>query len=139
MNTQIVEEVKQLIRQEPRRLQMGSWLYESEVSPCGTAGCLAGWIRMAAARHQFDPDKQEPEEDWVPKAHEIVEDDPNGFHADAAKILGVEYSDANKLFYVGLWPEPFRKEYMHCNFNSDMQGKAEAVCNRLDHFVKTGE
>ena len=134
MNTQLLEEVKKLIQEEPLRIHMGDWLYPSTRTPCGTVGCIAGWTSMLVQRQKLGLTDNER---WVIRAHaELNRRTDNHFYSIAREALEINAREADSLFYTTNWPREFIERYYAVN---DPVETARVVCDRIDHFIATGE
>lgn len=129
MNVKLLRKVQKHILEEPKRLQM--WTYvklkghvgsntgEDEITrpwaKCGTAACIAGWA-------------------CVLKHGEIKARGLGALaHGNAAELLELNSEQANRLFLPDEWPEEFNK-----GFRDDGRKKtAEVAAARIDHFIKT--
>lgn len=137
------------IKAEPRRLAMNTWFHagvkesfeiydpnfndQRDVPPCGTAGCIAGWVAALGA-----PTKR-------PRTAGGV------IRRTAIRLLGIKGSGAynkinadeanpdyagDRLFFVESWPHRFRHIF---NGAKTHRGRTAATIKRIEHFIKTGE
>lgn len=76
----LLTDIRRLIREEPKRYDQHTWIeHPLKGGPsCGTVGCVAGWV-------------------WTLKRPEYTESIADA----AAKILGLEWSQAAELFNGG--------------------------------------
>jgi hypothetical protein len=124
INVELLEQVKQHILMEPRRLDMGLWSHNCDPdnpdnSPCGTTACIGGWAIILAG---------EKEGGW-----------PGG---QAARLLGLSKEQASLLFHVSYWPDEYRLRYRDIQESevpipNSRALKAQIVAERIDFFIKT--
>jgi len=148
MNVKMLNKVKEQIRQEPKSFDMNDWLrpgVNRGGTACGTAACVAGFTCVV------DWMQKHPDE-WKNKKEitlsEIVRGTLRGSYdceTEAINILGLTHEQANRLFYVDAWPEPFRTDYgaaqegcRQNHYQTDHERRAQVSCARIDHFIKTG-
>lgn len=59
--------------------------------------------------------------------------------AQAQRLCGLTFEQAQRLFYVQNWPEPFRANFFFANESKeDSEGRAWITAERIRHFVATG-
>ena len=51
----------------------------------------------------------------------------------AQELLGLEYAQSDRLFFVDYWPGKFAY-----NKAKTKKAKAEIAAKRIEHFIKTG-
>lgn len=135
MNVELLEKVKAAILAEPKAFDMGTWHritsphlgyshwgdtlcdsldeYSSEiVLGCNTTHCIAGWAEVIAA------------------ADGRVFDSLDTEH-NAKRLLGLDYTQARRLFYADEWPFPFDRDYKYA------AKRAKIAAARIDHFIAT--
>lgn len=100
-------------------MDMTSWIHSTH---CGTTYCLAGTIGLMQSGDKMD--------------HEgyILTEDGEGEHVSefAAHLLDLSCREADALWYVRAWPGEFRVRY-HTG------DKLNALADRVEHFIETGE
>lgn len=132
INKKLFKQVRDHIKEEPRRLAMGVFLQgveegsgvncvydaadrvrflsEKEVPPCGTVGCIAGWVGKLV----------------------------NGTFkstSNSADLLGITNEQSLKLFYPDSWkPKTYRK-YRR---SKTQIGRTRVVVGILDRIIKAG-
>ena len=111
MNVRLLRKIRKHILENPKRLDMGVFLFREKTHPhyykypeCGTVGCLAGWACVLS------------KEADVPIAQ--LED-------RAKKLLGLTPRQAGKLFYT------------IPSFKAQSQSLANAVARQIDTFIAT--
>lgn len=127
----ILKYLKDHFREEPRRLYMHTWSVKRgkdyggamipddiDFPPCGTVGCIAGWICMLYG------EKKEP--------HWLIAPQTAGEEMGFAKY---PYC-LNSLFYLEYWPNKFSKQF---ELAKTPYRRVEVTCNRIDHFIKNLE
>lgn len=84
----LLSDVKRVILAEPLRLDMGivclrgsSLQFRDRVPDCGTVGCIAGWALSLKGRTSNDEEN-------------------HGNTRDAQELLGLDFKDAQSLFFV---------------------------------------
>ena len=146
----MLQKVKEQIRQEPRSFDMGDWLRPGTNqygTACGTAACIAGFTCIAHWKEQHPEQWKDREEVTL---SEIVSATHKSYHAScalkAAALLGIDHRSATFLFYTSSWPEPFKSDYHRATngcekngYKPDHERRAEVACDRIDHFMATGE
>jgi len=133
MNFAPLEEVKRLITAEPRRIEMLDWISRNEYTPCGTVACIAGWLSILAIRNQLKI--SEASEDWVYEAHNGLEKSLSSSQSLANEMLEASEEETDKLFFTSRWPNSFYTQYTRAWPDPAM--RAQVVCERIDHFIKT--
>lgn len=103
-------------------------LLEEQDPPCGTVCCMAGGICMMAGfvKPQFEKGC-------------AVYSFPADTGSMAERWLGISWRQAHRLFQATNWPEKFRKQYNKADNAHDCPGKVEALIDRLEYFIETGE
>jgi hypothetical protein len=91
----IFEKVKTFFREEPLRFDMDTWcshpLQLTPVSPpCGTIGCLAYGIVTVTENAPY----------------------AESYASCARRILGIDETLSELLFYVENWPQPYKSDYI---------------------------
>lgn len=125
--------IKAFLREDPRRLLMDKFVVKEgsdlarqiqelrvypnlEFPPCGTVGCIAGWICMIFGG-------------------QCALDDCYNEAGIASELLGtVGYKPyADRLFYMHNWPRKFNHAYYDAPTVKD---RVEVTCERIDYFIK---
>lgn len=131
---------------------------------CGTTACLAGHVVLAAGvipekavdvRLYRDPEVDSYEFRHLPLAvqravtrdwgHKPERDSEISVPNIATALLGRtvrrghEPGWDNTLFLVDHWPSKFREAYHAAEADSDVKSMAEALRERVEHFIKTGK
>ena len=122
MNVAVLEKVRDHILEDPRRLNMRDWIWhytDNQVRlnsdilpPCGTVGCIAGWI-LELYGHELEKE-----------TGDIVK--------DAAKLLGVDLSEACCLFHLEYWPKDYQIRYRAGN----QKERAQVTAERINRLIK---
>ena len=124
MNVELLKRIQEVIREEPRRLDMGSWGNSSNRVPCGTVACIAGWA-IALESGERGPQLENSLVDMI-----FV----GGVEVEAARILDLTPKQSGQLFFDAAWPEQF-----DINAHSPQTPEyADVACRRIDHFIQTG-
>lgn len=115
MNKQLLLKVAALIKAEPRKLDMSVIISRDmrqleNPPPCGTVGCIAGWAMRVSGKRTTDALLRSPE------------------------LLGIDYDQAQRLFFVENWPERFRIGYSAA---TTPKARARVTVTRIKHFIKT--
>jgi hypothetical protein len=123
MNVELLRRVQAHIREEPRRLNMETWLdkfesqaeYDEELTnsglpPCGTVGCIAGWAVSLSE---------------LPGHH-------GNFGTEAAELIGDD--EAHNLFFEVYWPSDLKERLAEGDVGS--MEYAEVVCAAIDRFIE---
>ena len=138
MNVKLLKSVKQAILKTPARLNMGQWIdHDDKTAPCGTAACLAGHAVVLSRM-------QRKTGTWIERSKGLSR---YSVEIQAMGLLGLDHSQARKLFYVRCWPPQF-KSAVHAIPNvcaetgethrpSDRQKMAKITAKRIDYFIKT--
>jgi hypothetical protein len=125
-----LQAVRDHIAAEPRRLNMGTWLERWDnpgkntilaLPPCGTVGCIAGWLILLNNK----------EEEALPMGFP-------GFARTGAQLLGLNAEEVKEIFFVDSWPEPYRNEYLcvdYGNVPNRRIAKAEIALRYLDALI----
>jgi hypothetical protein len=119
MNVELLQRVKAKILAEPNRLSLDVWMLAPsrrtdtgafEDEPCGTVGCIAGWICALGTDQQI---------------HE------RDIYNTACILLGLPKMTATRLFFREEWPKDLREAYCHAT-------KAEVTAQAIDLFIERG-
>lgn len=125
LNRELVEKVIKHIDEEPRRLEMSTWLQfypkglevEYDLPPCGIVGCIAGTAVLI---------------------HDKVDQLHRGqiFVATRAiEVLGLSPEQVVTVFYVTSWPTRFIEMY---EMAQSKRERADATIARLRYLLETG-
>lgn len=125
MNKGLLKKIKKAIRSEPDKFDMTLYIATDPYNSCATTACIGGW---AVALHGHKGDLQQAR-------------DSERFSIKMAALSALDLSEeeADLLFYVCGWPEPFQDEYLTAELAKDASKMAKAACRRIDHFMKTGK
>lgn len=155
VNEAMFRKVIQAIEDEPGRLFMGDWVMvmseEGEDDGdgfCGTTACIAGHACVIdfMKEHQVG---------WsnACRAMELTEPFKGkliciDYEEEGADLLGIDDNQADVLFFVEHWPEPFRTQYKAVDGSPNSAGdtahcraikRSQIAVRRIKHFLKTGE
>lgn len=134
---------------KPGHFDMNDWLRPErgrEGAACGTVGCLAGHIALAAgypARNESTHGTYlQHAPDYVPARtlprhiQKMVEDPSwNVSPSDIAEhVLGCDEGGGVTLFHVEYWPDQFRKGF----YRLKRMDKARVAVKRLRYYLRTG-
>lgn len=132
----ILELVKVHMRAEPRRLNMKDWILRRysctpdvtqfvssgalpsgfEFPPCGTVGCIAGWICILSGKDES-----------------LLNTISAPYRANEAMFLPTYSALTDKLFYLDYWPLNYRLDYEQAETPEE---RVEATCARIDYFIE---
>lgn len=138
MNTPLLRKVQAAILEEPKRLDMGDWVFldsKSAMAPaCGTVGCIAGWSVLL--NHEPDPTKA------LDAVYDLGFNDYTFFAEDllgeAILILGLEEDPLQyDLFYDLSWPEHFQARLRNTRPRTPQY--AQVVSDYIDYFIALHE
>ena len=140
MNVSLLQQIRASILEEPRRLDMDTWVERSSSAPCGTISCIAGHAVLIDMLNRADKTFRNKMflADNLPLLGEIS--------GKARKLLGLASTQRDKLFFVRYWPDKFREQYsdvMNYNmFAEELKKPARAqlakiTAQRINHFIKT--
>jgi hypothetical protein len=129
-NVALFERIKLNIRLEPERVDMRHWLSKWPEAVCSTVACIAGWASVYSLLADGKSDSQSIYLAASRISSRLVD-------ATAVKNLGIDWTEAKRLFYVSGWPRAFGRRLDR--YRPGTKGYARAVCDRIDHFVTTGE
>jgi len=146
MNVKLLRRIQRVIKKRADQFDMNTWFNkDSTASHCGTTACLAGWALTLAGRksHQLaSPLKiarglcQGFNENF--DSIGVIGGERNYTIAvKGATELGLDYNQAEKLFYINHWPAKFSVGYYRARDKNDNVEKARVTCERIDHFIKT--
>jgi len=136
----LLRKVQKHILEEPRRMNMETWLRtriqgkryfafrgfgvnraeNPATPPCGTAGCIAGWVMM------LTPMK--------PEERSYIINVGNAAHS-AQEKLGLDYYQGSRLFLPSDWPEPYKSKLAKAKIGTKKY--AQVVSDRIDYFIQT--
>ena len=140
MNTKLLRKIQKHILEEPKRLFMDSFVdrmerYEnsneflratnrdflSEIPPCGTTGCIAGWAVLFELPEEQDDDIRR----W----------NLTFFQDTGARLLDISDKQAEMLFYTQNWPDGLGQK--HDEAKSGSMRRAKITSKRIDLFIKS--
>ena len=85
----LFEGIKEVVRREPKRLNMGDWInmfpWASSAGECGTQGCWAGWMVLTTASSAQDIHELNWGGSVSDQALKLV---PQSIRGDLAKLFG---------------------------------------------------
>lgn len=130
LNVELLRKVQKEITEEPKRLNMSSWLvhydpkdlhhydekYRNQIPSCNTVGCIAGWTKEIASR-------------------EGIEMPTFGVCLNACYLLNISEDEALTLFYADEWPISLRDRYIIADENHDYTERAKVTCEAIDAFI----
>lgn len=126
LNVKLLREIQKEISEEPKRLDMGTWLHKYEkhrisdlefVPPCGTVGCIAGWAKILSER-----------------AGVVFTN--YGTSLNACIALDIQEEDSIYLFYTDHWPDDLQYRYNDADDAKDYTEKAAVTCEAIDRFIE---
>lgn len=162
LTTEVKQDLKgvvALMEQNLERVDMERWISirtkkeATEQYPCGTSGCIAGYICLASgykdkfietlSQQTFAGGFKAPLGATAPRAT------LNGSFVDpgmlAKAMLGLDAGTSlGFLYFADRWPEPFASEYKalegaDAEITPENRKKAgKLTIKRLKHFIKTG-
>jgi hypothetical protein len=131
MNVRLLRKVKDHILAEAQHFDMGFWVNSGEHPPrrkeqtCGTTCCIAGWANAMTisprAYKKLTVDQYQ---------HKIY-----GSRDNAAISLGLDDSQARKLFYTPDWPYEFQHRLEQ--HKPGTKAYAKVAAERIEHFIAT--
>ncbi|MGB3203766.1 MAG: hypothetical protein WBB28_02120 [Crinalium sp.] len=149
LNIELIEQLKERLLSQPQNFDIN----ESDL--CGSVACFAGHIvliRKEAELKRIDPINFNEQVKGIVKTLDWYD-----ISTEAFELLGLkndsesgDISAKEKLFLLKGWPEPFQGDYrryqkMISNSETDaeilknLKELARIACDRLDHYVATGE
>lgn len=130
MNESLLRRIQQAITQEAAHFDMSMWIagtpdelfnegkveeIPSALAPdCETTMCIAGWAAFLERRHVDDSP-------WIEDR--------------ARDVLGLFGGEANRLFYVAAWPEPYATDYATA---TTPEARASVAVARIERFIESG-
>lgn len=134
MNVERLERIKQHVLEEPRRANMYDWARVSPETPCGTAGCIAGWDELMDLKH--------PQRSKLMQLARDYQDGDASFwelgeyvRPRAARRLGLDDEQADRLFDPEEWPEALKESlFAH---RPGTAAHAKIIAERIDLFIAT--
>lgn len=132
LNTELLKAIREKIATVPQAYDQGTYARASDVAPCGTAACIAGWACVLSGAMSTD---------GLRKAEE--EGEQEMIHETAQTALGLNNGDAERLFdgnpsdeYEGYgWPEPFKGQWL----NWPPSDRPQIAVAYLTRIIETGE
>lgn len=153
MNVPLLRETQKRIMADPAHFDMDWFLSRedeagycyapTELEPCGTARCIGGEALLAAGAKVRDTGSWCGDFVATP---EIVSKVPDGtmdteseyvvFNcAKAAQaVLELSLDQANRLFYVDMWPSQFSRRYNEADTH---ELRSQIAAERIDWFIDT--
>jgi hypothetical protein len=121
--------VKQLILEEPKRLDMDRSVVTAHTNnpPCGTAGCIAGWVNVLT--------RSKKKAHWKQVATKIEGLEWTTLSSRAQQELDIDSWQAERLFYQCNWPNHMGGDYD--NAGTGTTEAAKITAKRIDRFIKT--
>lgn len=130
MNVKLLRKVQCAILKNPKRFDMGYWFTNSRAfflnaktikakkkrfENCGAAACIAGWACLLS--------KDTTNYNSEYRDHTLV---------IARKLLDLTRDQANKLFFDGVWDNPFRSNFINASTKAEQAKIASAY---IDKFI----
>jgi hypothetical protein len=118
MNVELLRKVQAHVLEEPKRVWMNDWIvfgpdYAGLKRPeCDTVGCIGGW-------------------GWLLSGHTGYPDNVDGY----LEVFDITFHEGKRLFHIGHWPDRFKDKLSE--FRWQTQEYAQAVSDRIDHFIAT--
>lgn len=156
INVELLEEVKALILEEPRRLRMevvassfddARRVYapvddvpgyrDEDRPPCNAVMCIAGHANYAVMLRErpdlslYDPETEESNWNAIDEMNTL---------SIAGERLGLDAGQRQRLFYLKSWgfdegwPRKFERQFLEAKTPA---GRARIAARRIDHFIKT--
>lgn len=122
MNTTLLRDALLVMQRHPERVDMNKFFDSRSDSDsdcpvvhlldggCSSVGCIAGHVVALLGR-------QGPL-----------------YAEEAAHALGITTRVADTLFYVSLWPEPFRSRYLDA---TSPDARMRVITDRIEYFIVT--
>jgi len=130
MNTQLLEQVRDAILEEPSRFSMKEWVNPNHPgSKCGTSACIAGFALVLNTTKGDTAIAT-----WKEGIFRWAYDPGYVLFEDARKLLDLTSAQAERLFADRNWPQPWRDVYR--NATTDQQA-AGAAAGRINLFLET--
>jgi hypothetical protein len=137
LNRELIKQIIDIIEDEPKRLEMSTWVLnplKSQQAPsCGTTGCIAGWAVMLNLRRDAVLAKRKIDAE---KIYDRLNKRNKDMEGEGMRLLGLPYDIAPTVFYYDQWPEPFQRRYMAA---ATPKARARATVARLRHLLNRGE
>lgn len=122
MNVELLRRVQKAIREEPKRMNMHTWINtDPHDNPpiCGTTACIAGWAAILS--------HQNTDESIHDTASNLVHWDVH-INRTAGVALELDSEQRARLFFIEKWP---------AEFHNGPDKMAEDAIARIEHFIKT--
>lgn len=114
MNVELLKKVATKLRRmrHKEHFDMDSYVGETD---CGTAACIAGWACLLSG----------------------LKPEHVGFVQGCA-VLGLNDSDAKRLFFATRWPARFRRSDTDIQWaNDEIYNDPKVAAARIEHFIAT--
>ena len=86
LNLPLAKAVLDKIVSEPESHDQGNWAYKTE---CGTVCCIAGWTMLLSGEYEFNDSGYITDHEGYRVGHFMA----------GAELLGLDFEQANNLFY----------------------------------------
>lgn len=129
MNVPLLRQVQEQILREPDSFAMDHWVNENA---CGTVCCIAGW---AVGVGLADQSRSAIYEALLLTEFDRLEIAIGSPPSVAIALLGIDRTEAARLFYASEWPENFRQAW-ETHYGSP-KARAEVASARIDFFIAT--
>lgn len=128
VNIKRLREIKKQILAEPSQFDMTVYFSAKPTSTCGTASCIAGWALWLYAKN-FQKSLK------INVLGHLYSDYPEhiSFKNLAAKLLGLTYLQAERIFFSNQWPLKFYRKYRLALTDED---KAKVAAEYIDYLIK---
>jgi hypothetical protein len=123
MNTELLQKIKQKIIENPKDLEMGVWV-------CDSQACIAGW----AGKLSGVPFPDSTYQHLVLAEADFEQEFKISAKMKGAELLDLTEEQASRLFLLQNWPDTDRIAY---NNSESPQCKVRATCARIDRFIST--
>jgi hypothetical protein len=126
LNVKLLKKVKRAMLKHPENTNMSHWVvHEDGTAPCGTAGCIAGWVVAEASIRKLRNIPAERTVSWSLR-----------FQEKARKLLRITEHQGDMLFKLDYWPGNLRDRYYGAR---SRKRSAKLIAERIDEFIQAEE
>lgn len=133
MNIPLLRKIQRKFREFPQIVYMEDWQRDTKkraATPCGTVGCIAGHVVL------MEDGKKKLKRLFLKHSNLVLTGMSLPIPRRAADLLDLDPQQADALFFVDSWPYRFWSSHRTAGSQTKV---AEVVCDRINHFIKTGK
>jgi len=142
LNIELFKKIRDKIATTPEAYNQSVFARASEVAPCGTVACIAGWACVLGDRMSIT--KLREGSSLRASTVPVLASEALNLTNEEADVLftGNPAEEDFEEFHVRAWPEPYASEWLDSTFISDdekIPEQARIAVGYLDHIIASGK